>query len=189
MTAHGYEQRARELQERVLGELIGGADLEDLVADLARSEDRRHPHPAEPLVELAALALALALAGASRSHPVPYDGLRERYLPEVAFSGRAEHRNSQYMLYAAGALRGGVEPDLSPGYRMVAGAAVEVRALRLGDLPMGCGRTHRRRGRVPRAHAAQPARQLSAEGSHNVGTSAGTPCGQRLHVERRSAYR
>ena len=111
MTAQGYEQRARQLQERVLGELIGGTALVDLVADLARSEDRRHPHPAEPLVELA--ASALDLAGASRSQPVPYEGLRERYLPEVAFSGRADHRNSQYMLYAAGALRGGIEPDFA----------------------------------------------------------------------------
>jgi hypothetical protein len=30
----------------------------------------------------------------------------------VPFSGRTEHRNSQYMIYAAATLRGGVEPDL-----------------------------------------------------------------------------
>jgi hypothetical protein len=44
---------------------------------------------------------------------VQYEGLRERFLPEVEFSGRVEHRNSQYMLYAAAVLRGGVEPDFA----------------------------------------------------------------------------
>ena len=58
----------------MLRELIGGTDLEDLVADLARSEDRR-PHPAEPLVELAAFALdSPGRAGTAG----PVHGLRER---------------------------------------------------------------------------------------------------------------
>ena len=39
-------------------------------------------------------------------------GVRERYLPEVAFRGRVEHRNSQYALYAAACMRGGLQPDL-----------------------------------------------------------------------------
>lgn len=95
----------------VLSELIRGTDLVDLVAGLTRSEDPRHPHSAEPLVELA--ASALQLADASRERPVQYEGLRERFLPEVEFSGRVEHRNSQYMLYAAAVLRGGVEPDFA----------------------------------------------------------------------------
>lgn len=41
-----------------------------------------------------------------------YEGLRERYLPEVTFRGKVEHRGSQYALYAAAAMRGGVTPDL-----------------------------------------------------------------------------
>jgi hypothetical protein len=44
---------------------------------------------------------------------VVYEGLREAYLPEVVFRGRVQHRSSQYMLYAAAALRGGLEPDLA----------------------------------------------------------------------------
>ncbi len=37
---------------------------------------------------------------------------RERYLPEVTFRGRVEHRNSQYAVYAAACMRGGLQPDL-----------------------------------------------------------------------------
>jgi hypothetical protein len=34
------------------------------------------------------------------------------FLPEVTFHGRVEHRNSQYALYAADCMRGGLQPDL-----------------------------------------------------------------------------
>ncbi len=62
------------------------------------------------LRELAVTALDLACpAGAE---PLVYEGLRERYLPEVTFRGRVEHRNSQYALYAAACMRGGLQPDL-----------------------------------------------------------------------------
>ena len=47
-----------------------------------------------------------------RRQPVEYEGLRERYLPEVTFRGRVEHRNSQYAVYAAACMRGGLQPDL-----------------------------------------------------------------------------
>jgi hypothetical protein len=66
--------------------------------------------PDAAMLELAATALGLACpAGAER---LTYEGPCERYLPEVTFRGRVEHRNSQYVLYAAACLRGGVEPDL-----------------------------------------------------------------------------
>src|SRR4051794_5641885 len=66
--------------------------------------------PDVALLELAVTALHIACpAGAE---PLEYEGLRERYLPEVAFRGRVEHRNSQYALYAAACMRGGLQPDL-----------------------------------------------------------------------------
>jgi|tagenome__1003787_1003787.scaffolds.fasta_scaffold20581223_1 hypothetical protein len=66
--------------------------------------------PDVALLDLAVTALGLACPpGAER---LMYDGLRERYLPEVTARGRAEHRNSQYALYAAASMRGGLEPDL-----------------------------------------------------------------------------
>lgn len=55
---------------------------------------------------------ALDLACPPGGEPLEYEGLRERYLPEVTFRGRTEHRNSQYALYAAACLRGGLQPDL-----------------------------------------------------------------------------
>ncbi len=60
-------------------------------------------------LELAVTALDLACAGTER---LEYQGLRERFLPEVTFRGRVEHRNSQYALYAAACMRGGLQPDL-----------------------------------------------------------------------------
>jgi hypothetical protein len=104
-----FEERAEALRARVLDGLAAGEGVLELRAALAALEDRRWVHPARPLLELAAAALARAVAD---RNPVPYAGLRERYLPEVPFAGRAQHRNSQYMLYAAAVLRGGVEPDL-----------------------------------------------------------------------------
>ncbi len=66
--------------------------------------------PDEALLELAVTALDLACpAGAE---PLECEGLREHYLPEVTFRGRVEHRNSQYALYAAACMRGGLQPDL-----------------------------------------------------------------------------
>jgi hypothetical protein len=55
---------------------------------------------------------ALELACPPGAKPLTYEGLRERYLPEVSFRGRVEHRNSQYALYAAACRRGGLQPHL-----------------------------------------------------------------------------
>ncbi|MGK5112489.1 hypothetical protein [Geodermatophilus sp. CPCC 205506] len=66
--------------------------------------------PDVALLELAAAALDLACPPGAE--PLEYEGLREGYLPEVTFRGRVEHRNSQYALYAAACMRGGLQPDL-----------------------------------------------------------------------------
>ncbi len=49
----------------------------------------------------------LDLASPPGTEPHLYEGLRERYLPEVASRGRVKHRNSRYALYAAACMRGG----------------------------------------------------------------------------------
>jgi hypothetical protein len=54
----------------------------------------------------------LDLACPAGAEPLEYEGLRERYLPEVTFRGRVEHRNSQYALYTVACMRGGLQPDL-----------------------------------------------------------------------------
>jgi hypothetical protein len=71
--------------------------------------------PAQFLPDVALLELAvtaLELACPPGAVPLQYEGLRERYLPEVRLCGRVEHRNSQYALYAAVCMRGGLQPDL-----------------------------------------------------------------------------
>ena len=66
-----------------------------------------------PDVAMLELAVdALDLADTPDSDLLDYEGLRERYLPEIEFYGRTEHRNSQYAIYATACLRGGLRPDL-----------------------------------------------------------------------------
>lgn len=66
--------------------------------------------PDVAILELAVAALDLAQV--PELGPLEYDGLRERYLPEIQFSGRTQHRNSQYALYATACFRGGLRSDL-----------------------------------------------------------------------------
>ena len=100
----------RQAQLAVLEAMVRGEDCDDLTAAVAPSEVPHWFTPDVAILELAVTALEFATpAGTDR---LVYEGLRERYLPEVAFRGRTEHRNSQYALYAVAAMRGGVEPDL-----------------------------------------------------------------------------
>ena len=99
----------RRAQVAVLAGLVRGDDVHDLVLAAAPSHVRGWFTPDVALLELAVTALDLAVAG---GEPLQYEGLRERLLPEVTFRGRAEHRSSQYALYAAACMRGGLQPDL-----------------------------------------------------------------------------
>ena len=100
----------RRAQVAVLSGLATGNDVYDLMAAAAPNHVPGWFTPDVALLELAVTALDLACpAGAE---PLEYEGLRERYLPEVTFRGRVEHRNSQYAIYAAACMRGGLQPDL-----------------------------------------------------------------------------
>ena len=100
----------RRAQVALLAGLLRGDDLDALVEAVAPSHVRGWFTPDVALLELAVTALDLAsIAGLPR---LEYEGLRERYLPEVQFRGRVDHRSSQYALYAAACIRGGVQPDL-----------------------------------------------------------------------------
>ena len=100
----------RRAQVAVLSGLAGGDDVDDLVAAAAPSHVPGWFTPDVALLELAVAALDLACpAGAE---PLEYERLRERFLPEVTFRGRVEHRNSQYAVYAAACMRGGLHADL-----------------------------------------------------------------------------
>jgi hypothetical protein len=104
------EDLYRRAQVAVLSGLARGDAVDDLVAAAAPAHVPGRLTPDVALLELAVTALDLAYpAGAE---PLQYEGLVERYLPEVTFRGRVEHRNSQYALYAAACMRGGLQPDL-----------------------------------------------------------------------------
>jgi hypothetical protein len=107
----GQDFLHRRAQVAVLTGLAAGDDAYDLMAAAAPGHVPGWFTPDVAPLELAVTSLELACpAGAE---PLEYEGLRERYLPEVTFRGRVEHRNSQYALYAAAAcMHGGLQPDL-----------------------------------------------------------------------------
>ncbi|MDQ4133247.1 MAG: hypothetical protein M3179_08600 [Actinomycetota bacterium] len=90
--------------------IVSHADPLDVAPALAALHPKNDTFPGEVLLALA--ADALEEAGASRDNPVAYDGIRERFLPEIEFRGRVEHHKSHYALQAAAMIHGGVEPDL-----------------------------------------------------------------------------
>jgi hypothetical protein len=100
----------RRAQVAALTGLGRGDDVHDLMAAVAPNHVPGHFTPDVALLELAVSALELACPPGAE--PLQYEGLRERHLPEVTFRGRVEHRNSQYAIYAAACMRGGLEPDL-----------------------------------------------------------------------------
>jgi hypothetical protein len=93
-----------------LGGIVAGADVDDVLAKLRPLHPRNDTFPGEVLLELAADALEEARV--DRSNPLEYEGIRERYLPECEFRGRADHRGSHYALSAAAMIHAGVQPDL-----------------------------------------------------------------------------
>jgi len=90
--------------------IAGSADPLDLTRQLEPLHPKNDTFPGEVLLELA--ADALDLSGASRDEPVEYEGIRERYLPEMQFRGKAQHHRGHYALRAVAMIRAGVVPDL-----------------------------------------------------------------------------
>jgi hypothetical protein len=100
----------RRAQVAVLSGLARGDDVYEVLAAAAPSHVPGWFTPDVALLELAVTALDLACP--TGAEPLKYEGLREHYLPEVTFRGRVEQRNSQYAIYAAACMRGGLQPDL-----------------------------------------------------------------------------
>jgi hypothetical protein len=91
--------------------LAAGAELGELARSLQPFSRRHSTWPGDVLVELA--ADALELGSISRTSPLNYSGLRERYLPERRFSGNTDHQKSPAALRLAAMTYAGVAPDLS----------------------------------------------------------------------------
>jgi len=94
----------------VLSGLARGDEIESILSATAPCDVPGQFTPDVALLELAVTALDLACTPGAEK--LQYERLRERWLPEVRFRGRVEHRNSQYALYAAACMRSGLQPDL-----------------------------------------------------------------------------
>jgi hypothetical protein len=110
MPEEAADPAGRRAARRVLLDgLARGADVWELVSELAPLHPRDNTFPGE--VFLRAAADALDWCGTSRAEPLSLEGLRDRFVPERAFRGR-QNSKLQYAVLAAAALHGGTEPDL-----------------------------------------------------------------------------
>lgn len=103
------EEDRDEALRRLLSGLVAGDDVFELAASVADLRPKYNTFPGEVFMDLA--ADALEIADATRNDPIPYEGLREIYLPECEFRGR-DNRRIQYAILTSAAVRGGLEPDL-----------------------------------------------------------------------------
>jgi hypothetical protein len=100
---------AAAARQTLLDGLARDADISELLSELAPLHSRDNTFLGEVFLHLA--SDALDWCGASRSDPLPLEGLRERFLPERTFHGR-QNKKLQYAVLAAAGLHGGTEPDL-----------------------------------------------------------------------------
>ncbi len=102
-------QGAAAARQVLLDGLARDSDISELASELAPLHPRNNTFPGEVFLDVA--ADVLDWCGISRFEPLALAGMRERFLPELAFRGR-QNKKLQYSILAAAALRGGAEPDL-----------------------------------------------------------------------------
>src|SRR5690242_10758935 len=100
---------AATARQILLNGLARGADVVELLSELAQLHPRNDTFPGEVFLRLA--ADALDWCGASRADPLDLEAITERFLPECASVGR-QNNKLQYAGLAAAAVHGGTEPDL-----------------------------------------------------------------------------
>ncbi|SEL31054.1 hypothetical protein SAMN04515665_1119 [Blastococcus sp. DSM 46786] len=101
----------RAAQTAILTGLAGGIDdASELMLSVQPYDIRSHFTPDVALLEVAAAALGLACPPGSER--LEYDGLTDRYLADLVLDGRTVRRRTQYAIYAAACMRGGLHPDL-----------------------------------------------------------------------------
>ena len=94
----------------VLVGIVAAEDLDSIMSRLDQLHLANNTFPADVLLELA--AEAIAESGVTHAHPLEYEGIRDRYLPEYGFRGKRAQHMSHYALMAAAMVRAGVYPDL-----------------------------------------------------------------------------
>src|SRR3954452_20079515 len=101
----------REAQTAILSGLArGNDDVFELMAAALPSDVRGHFTPDVALLEVAAAALGLACPPGTER--LDYGGLTDGYLSDLMLDGRTLRRRTQYAIYAAACMRGGLQPDL-----------------------------------------------------------------------------
>src|SRR5258708_24225180 len=103
------DQDGAEGIDRRLSGLARGDDVFDLAAAIEELHPRHNTFPAEAFMRLS--AGALGVAGVGQDDPIPYTGLREKYLGECTFQGR-ENRKIQFALLASVSAPGGRQPGM-----------------------------------------------------------------------------
>jgi hypothetical protein len=96
--------------EIALTGLASGASPGELKVRLEPVHPPHDTFPGEVLLELA--ADALEESGASRTAPIEFEGIRERYLPECTAHTKEQHYKSEFAIRAAAMIRAGVDPGL-----------------------------------------------------------------------------
>src|SRR5258708_38067353 len=115
------DQDGAEAIRRLLSGLARGDDVFDLAAAIEELHPRHNTFPAEAFMRLS--AGALGVAGVGQDDPIPYTGLREKYLGECTFQGRGDRKN-QFAIPARGAARGGHPPGFVAEVASGAGPAL-----------------------------------------------------------------
>jgi hypothetical protein len=101
----------RRAQTVLLGGLAAGNDdVFELMLMVRPCDVRGHFTPDVALLEVAATTLGLACPPGSER--LEYEGLTDRYLADLMLDGRTLRRRTQYAIYAAACMRGGLHPDL-----------------------------------------------------------------------------
>jgi hypothetical protein len=101
----------RKAQAAILSGLAGGNDdVFELMVSVLPYDVRGHFTPDVALLEVAAAALGLACPPGSER--LEYEGLTDRHLSDLMLDGRTVRRRTQYAVYAAACMRGGLHPDL-----------------------------------------------------------------------------
>jgi hypothetical protein len=93
----------------LLDGLARDADIFDLLSELAPLHPRNNTFPARR--SSASPPTRWAGAGPAELTRCPWQGLRERFLPECRFRGK-QNKKLQFAVLAAAATHGGTEPDL-----------------------------------------------------------------------------
>jgi hypothetical protein len=107
----GAGQDSATATDIVLRGIASGESVDVIAGQLAGLQPpERFKSAGADLIDLA--VKALALAEVSPVAPLEYSGIRERFLPEIKFSGNTHHQKSHTALRAAAMAHGGVIPSL-----------------------------------------------------------------------------